>query len=148
MSARNKPTTHKRWRRGAALVMATIAGTLMVLIGTAPAQAAPSGCASGALCAWEDENYLTNSTTVHASFFGNNQHWSDFAQSACQSGNWNDCASSIFNNGTQCTAHVYWDAGFGLPRINVPRGTGYAQLDQNMPDGRNWNDKISSNNWC
>lgn len=109
--------------------------------------AVPSGCSATFLCFWVNINFNGGPGKLS----GNNSSWFAFSHSGCQNGTWADCASSLFNDGTQCTAHVYFLTGFGHPELSLSRGTGIANL-VNVPLGGgvsgNWNDNIESNNWC
>lgn len=122
-------------------------GTAIRLVKTAPVapMAAPSGCSSGNLCVWVNINWNDGP----AQFSGSNASWFNFPHSTCQNGTWADCASSIYNNGMICNAHVYYFTDFGQPVLNIARQTGYANLTQVSTGlGDSWNDNIESNDWC
>jgi hypothetical protein len=104
-----------------------------------------TGCAPGDLCFWVD----TNKGGAKGRVSGNNQSWG-FPQASCTNGTWNDCASSIQNNGESCDVNVYENAGYGGHKLTIRRGdyisdlTGYwitFPIDS-------WNDDIQSNRWC
>jgi hypothetical protein len=106
---------------------------------------APSGCGSGNLCFWNNINYNDGPGQLS----GSNASWFNFAHSSCPGGTWADCVSSIFNNGVNCTAHVYYYTNYAGPKLNISRGTGYSDLTRlSTGVGTTWNDNIESNNWC
>jgi len=98
-----------------------------------------TSCASGYLCFWVHADYRG----ARGRFAGNNTHWSSYPQSQCQSGNWNDCASSAKNRGTQCRAHLHEHSSFGGARHSIGRGGNRAHLSNH-----DFNDRTSSNSWC
>ena len=104
-----------------------------------PARATISTCEAGYLCFWVHADYLGQ----RGRFAGNNAHWSNFPQSTCPDGNWNDCASSAKNRGTSCTAHLHQHSSYGGDRHSIGRGGDRAHLSNH-----NFNDKTSSNSWC
>ena len=110
----------------------------------------PAGCNSGSLCFWANINYSDGPGQVQ----GNNPSWFPFGNSSCRTqgnsgGVWADCASSIYNHGVSCTAHVYYLTNYGLPKLDIARGTGFSNLvNVARSGGGNWNDEIESNNWC
>jgi hypothetical protein len=98
-----------------------------------------SSCDAGYLCFWVHADYLG----ARGRFAGNNAHWSNYPQSQCQDGNWNDCASSAKNRGTSCTAHLHQHSSYGGDRHSIGRGVNRPHLST-----YNFNDKASSNSWC
>ena len=93
-------------------------------IGPAVTAAAPAGCTAGNLCIWADPGAVDGPGQLS----GNNASWFVLPHPSCSTKGtagpvWADCASSIFNNGVNCTAHVYLFASFGLPKLDLPRGT-------------------------
>ncbi|MFI5841868.1 peptidase inhibitor family I36 protein [Catenuloplanes sp. NPDC051500] len=104
--------------------------------------AAPANCGATYLCFWNNTNYSDGPGKVS----GSNTNWGNFSHSSCPDGTWSDCASSIYNNGTSCVAHVYYYENYGAPVLNVSRGSGYASLG--TISGYDWNNNIRSNNWC
>lgn len=121
-----------------------------VAVPAGPVTNAPSGCRAGNLCFWADTYYVDGPGQLS----GPNRYWTDFAHASCATkgttgANWANCASSIYNNGVNCTAHVYFLANYGGPKLNIARGVGYVNLATvAAPGGDNWNDNIMSNNWC
>ncbi|WP_420313611.1 peptidase inhibitor family I36 protein [Actinopolymorpha alba] len=95
-------------------------------------------CPAGYLCAWVDTDYRGRM----GQWSGNNRHWSAFSNSTCQTGSWNDCASSARNNGRYCDVLMYEHAGYGGTPWLLWRGEGQSNLGR-----RGANDKISSNSW-
>ncbi len=70
------------------------------------------------------------------------------APGGCTNVAWNDCASSIRNEGLSCEAVVWSDINYKGVNFVINRDTQAANLTQwGRPDGGNWNDAISSNNW-
>jgi hypothetical protein len=144
-----------------AVLVAAVAFSPMATaaIGTAPAHTGPAAaaalapevavhdqpgvqitsCEDGYLCFWVNADYLG----ARGRFAGNNAHWSNYPQSQCQDGNWNDCASSAKNRGTQCTAHLHQHSSYGGERHDIGRGGNRPHLS-----AHNFNDKTSSNSWC
>ena len=94
---------------------------------------------SGYLCFWKDINYGGAMGKVA----GNNLNFTAFRNSSCQTGTWNDCISSVYNNGTRCNVAIYRDANYLGGGLTVPRQTGIANLGS-----YGLNDAISSNRWC
>lgn len=114
----------------------------------APAVQAPSavppGCSSTNLCFWNNINFNDGPGQLS----GTNSDWHDFSHSSCQHGTWADCVSSIFNDGTSCTARVWVNAGFGGANLTIARGTGIADLTKvAVTSTVSWNDLIEANDW-
>ncbi|MFE3032917.1 peptidase inhibitor family I36 protein [Streptomyces canus] len=67
-------------------------------------------------------------------------------------GSWNDCISSVENQGTQCTVFFYSDAQYLGTRHSLSIGD--RVNDFSLPSSQggyndpNFNDAISSNSWC
>jgi hypothetical protein len=105
-----------------------------------------TSCNAGDLCFWVD----TDQRGAKGRVSGTNPAWGVFPQSQCASGTWDNCASSIINNGRNCTARVFYDGNYqGRPYLDVLRGNGYINLDDHYISWplRTWNDEISSNSW-
>jgi hypothetical protein len=100
-------------------------------------------CAAGDLCFWVHINY----GGARGRVAGNNTNWGVFSQSQCANGTWSNCASSIINNGTQCTAYQYDGTSYGGDWMYLLRGANNPDLRTTISAG-NWNDRISSNRWC
>jgi hypothetical protein len=105
--------TSSRARR-ITLAAAALAASFPLGLAAAPAaQAAPNGCASGALCVYWDTFYRGSKYQ----FFNSNSSWGAYAIE-------ND-DSSWFNNGTSGLAvRVYEDRGYGGSSICFSRGDG------------------------
>jgi hypothetical protein len=106
--------------------------------------AAASACPLGDLCFWVNAGYSGAMGRVA----NNNASWTHFAQSQCRGGNWNDCASAIYNHGQFDNARVFKDNNGGGGGVCLPRGTMWSNLTARYFDnGVNMNDAISSNDW-
>ncbi len=71
-------------------------------------------------------------------------------QASCANGTWNNCASSIQNNGNNCDVNVYDFAGYSGASLRITRGTYISNLSGywiTYPFD-SWNDDIQSNRWC
>src|SRR3954452_4691925 len=68
--------------------------------------AAPSGCGSGNLCFWRDNN-TSGGTNGPGQLSGRNTNWGAFSHASCGSGTWNNCASYAYNHGVNCAAVMY-----------------------------------------
>ncbi|MER5838787.1 peptidase inhibitor family I36 protein [Streptomyces prasinus] len=133
-------------RIAAAAAGAVMAAGAGVLVSAPAAQAAYSDCPqeSGYLCFWQDANYSGGPGKLD----GNNTDWRAFSRPNCQSGTWNDCASSIANEGLSCEAVVHEHPNYGGSSWVINRDTYAANLTQwGKPSGGTWNDAISSNRW-
>ncbi|MCW8102079.1 peptidase inhibitor family I36 protein [Streptomyces tauricus] len=100
--------------------------------------AAPSGCGSGNFCFWPNAGYSPAGNPGELS--GRNADWSVFSRSACPNGNWDNCASSDYNNGNSCEAIVWTGKSYSGSAGIVYRGTGG---DFNST----FNNAVSSNSW-
>ncbi|MEU9448847.1 peptidase inhibitor family I36 protein [Streptomyces sp. NPDC048277] len=98
--------------------------------------AVPSGCSAGYLCFWVNIGYSDGPGKLS----GTNANWTAFSHSTCASKTWNDCASSIYNDGTTDNAVVYTDANYSGSSGVIDKGTGGDLTSA-------WNDVISSNSW-
>lgn len=96
-------------------------------------------CPASYSCAWINAGY----GGARGQWAGNNANWRVFPRSGCQTGTWNDCASSFRNHGTYCTVSTYRDAYGGGGGIIWFLGDSSSNLnDQSI------NDEISSDVWC
>jgi hypothetical protein len=110
-------------------------------------------CPAGSLCFWVDQNY----GGPRGQFSGDNPAWGSYPQSQCQDGSgggpysngtWNDCASSLYNNGNSDAVQVWRDSNYRSDSTCVPRGTLWASLPKwQTNSGEPMNDEISSNRW-
>ena len=115
--------------------------------GLVEASAAGPPCPVGYLCFWAGSN---GSTAGPGELAGTNPNWGWFGQSACHPPNaaadsnntWNDCASSIKNNGTSYCSLVWYNASYGGFAVELSRGEWVSDLHS-----FNMNDAISSNSW-
>jgi Peptidase inhibitor family I36 len=109
------------------------AGLATVLVPTA-AHAAPPGCAAGALCVYDQENY----DGTRYQFFGTNSSWAPYGIE--------DRNASWFNNGTTGRWARIWElrscAGGWGTYSSVSPGTGVADGSQYYVYKRS-----SSNDW-
>ena len=105
--------------------------------------AAPSGCTAGNVCFWVNANFNDGPGRLS----GINRDWSVFHHSTCPNGTWNNCASSVYNNGVSCWAVLWMDPGFGGLSMVLANGTGESDLTDDEEVGSLFNDNISSNSW-
>lgn len=100
--------------------------------------AAPSGCGGGNLCFWPNAGYSPAGNPGELS--GRNADWSVFSRGDCPNDNWDNCASSAFNNGNNCEAVVWTGKSY--------TGTGgwiYRNTGGNL--NATFNNAVSSNSW-
>ncbi|WP_173019503.1 peptidase inhibitor family I36 protein [Streptomyces alkaliphilus] len=100
--------------------------------------AAPSGCSATNVCFWSGTNY---SGAGPGQLSGANPNWAVFSNSSCPGGNWENCASSVYNNGTSCSAVLWTSRNYSGARLTLARGSGQTRLSSTM------NNAISSNSW-
>ncbi|MFI9005764.1 peptidase inhibitor family I36 protein [Actinosynnema sp. NPDC053489] len=103
--------------------------------------AAPAGCHSSNVCFWANNNYNDGPGELS----GTNPDWRRFAHGSCGGGTWNNCASSVYNNGTQCWADLWDGLDYALGSrggLSLSRGTGIANLGS-----WDFDNAISSNSW-
>ncbi|NJP99713.1 peptidase inhibitor family I36 protein [Streptomyces zingiberis] len=137
-------TVPRRFAAAAAGVVMTAGAGIFVTAPTAQAAYADCPQESGYLCFWKDANYAGSPGKLS----GSNTRWSAFAHSSCQTGTWDNCASSIANEGLSCEAVVYENPNYGGSSWVINRDTSAANLvNWSKPSGGNWNDAISSNSW-
>jgi peptidase inhibitor family I36 len=106
--------------------------------------AVPAGCTSTNLCFWNNAGFNDGPGRLS----GTNSSWFSFSHSSCPNGTWADCVSSIFNDGSSCTARVWFLSGFGAPTLSIARGNGFSNLTQVQTGlGVSWNDEIEANDW-
>jgi hypothetical protein len=102
------------------------------------------------LCFWVDANFVGKMGDV----FGTNDSWTGFVfnQAACPSGTWNDCASALFNAGSE-TAIVFQNINRKASdhfQCIAPGTMAFKNLAVvHYPQSPNptMNDSISSNEW-
>jgi hypothetical protein len=118
-------------------------------------------CPQHWLCFWVN----SNEGGAEGKFEGNNSFWGDFGQAQCvfphaahdAHGTWNDCASSIYNNGATAGvdyAIVYQNSNMGGGAYCFAPQTGSSNLasihyrQNGKPISATLNDSISSNSWA
>lgn len=120
-----------------------------ISLAPAPAHASFNDCPneSGALCFWPAANYVGRPGLA----FGTNPNWADLPDRDNRCGasvGWNDCISSIRNEGISCEAVIWEHPNFGGSNFVINRDTFVDNLaTRGKPSGGNWNDVVSSNNW-
>jgi hypothetical protein len=110
-----------------------------------PVTVLDTSCAPGDLCFWVHADKGGAKGRVS----GNNTAWG-WPQASCANGTWNNCASSIQNNGNNCDVNVYDFAGYSGASLRITRGTYISDLSGywiTFPFD-SWNDDIQSNRWC
>ncbi|MFI0901566.1 peptidase inhibitor family I36 protein [Streptomyces sp. NPDC020983] len=117
---------------------------------TPAAAAAPrvTACpvAGGYACFWVD----INRGGAMGKVAGTNHDYRNLKNSSgCTAypGTWNDCISSVENQGTSCTVYFYSDADYHGTRHSVSIGDRVNNVGTGFHDPA-FNDAISSNNWC
>lgn len=103
-------------------------------------------CPGGWLCFWVHTYYQG----PMGKLAGDNANWSIFSQSQCElTRNWSDCASSTFNNRTDCAVYLYKKTFYDGHYLWEQPGSFRDNLTLNFdPGGQSFNDTISSNDWC
>ncbi|MFF2470228.1 peptidase inhibitor family I36 protein [Streptomyces mirabilis] len=105
------------------------------------------GCADGYACFWVNNNY--NGTMGKVS--GNNTNYLNLSNSSgCTKypGTWNDCISSIDNNGTSgCKVFFWTGANYSGGYHSLSAGDAVYDFGAVYGDP-SFNDSISSNHWC
>ncbi len=154
------PATAANAASGSSSAVPTLIGTGLVLNSTARQNvvhpmSSPTDCSklvSGGghpLCFWVSANFVGKMGAL----YGQNAWWANFSQPQCTTGDsngtWNDCASGLYNAGSEI-AVIYQDKNYSGGRGCVVHGTtGFADL-ANYTWGNNGepvNDSISSNSW-
>lgn len=121
------------------LAMLAVLAALAALAVAPSVSRAAHGCVSTYACGWVDGEY----GTPMGKWAENTPNLSVFSQSACQDGNWNDCISSIWNEGTSCNVTWFINSGYGGSGYKNNLGTGTGYLAPGV-----WNDEFSSLKWC
>jgi hypothetical protein len=133
-------------RAGAALALSAAIAFGAATVAAAPAQAGERGCADGNFCFWMHSNFSGSKGQVS----GTNGDWQLF-QGGCTEPDrrhWNNCASSIRNEGRYCEAVIWSEAYYTGGSWVINRDTEVANLSNHgNPAGGTWNDTISSNSW-
>lgn len=76
-------------------------------------------------------------------------NWQTQKEATCQTGTWNDCASTLYNDNSSHGAWLFYNAGDGVPDFCMVPGSYLGDLSQYVYPGTNVNinDTISSNSW-
>lgn len=128
----------------AASAASTLAPAAIVPAAVGPAALPP--CIVQYLCFWVDAGGGRNRGVVK----DDNAWWGNFLQSECQTGTWNDCASSLLNDGATSAAFVYRDINHPSSGVKqcIKRGDYWSNLTTRFyNNGQQMNDSISSNTW-
>ncbi len=107
-------------------------------------------CDSGSFCVWVDANF-SDGPGQWPNNSNNYLSWSHPSCGVLNLRTWNNCASSVFNNGNNCNIQLYDDVNYGTGRgyYNLARGGRLANLTiDKMTDGQPMNDRLSSHKWC
>jgi hypothetical protein len=110
------------------------------------AQSDGLGCPSTYACFWVD-NYASGTM---GKVSGNNTNYMNVTNSSgCTKypGTWNDCISSLDNNGTSCTVYFWTNASYGGRYHSLAIGDAVYDFGIDYNDS-SFNDSISSNHWC
>jgi hypothetical protein len=131
-------------RRVSVAILAAAALTVGLLAAStvpALAEAPPVGCPATYFCFYADPGYSGGMGKVQ----GDNANFKAFSTSThnCGNGNWDNCVSSAYNNGTRCTVFLWSDAGYRGKMLTLAKGQGYSNLKS-----VNFDDTLSSNHWC
>jgi hypothetical protein len=103
-----------------------------------------SDCPLQFLCFWVD----AGPSGAMGKFKGDNDNWGNFSQQTCQTHNWNDCASALYNHGEFDAVSVFQDINGSGGSACLLIGTKWSNLTvHNFQNGANMNDQISSNKW-
>ncbi|MFI6009568.1 peptidase inhibitor family I36 protein [Streptomyces sp. NPDC051243] len=103
-------------------------------------------CPQRFFCVWVNADYGSS----RGQFEQDNARWTRFAQPKCPTGNWSDCASSGYNNGTSgLGVRVYEHVDYKGASKCLPKGWKGSTFTRVNWEGTstNINDKISSNKW-
>ncbi|WP_055701569.1 MULTISPECIES: peptidase inhibitor family I36 protein [Streptomyces] len=104
-------------------------------------------CPSGSACFWPHSEFRGNRGQVE----GDNANFATLRNSAnsCGSRGWEDCISSIANNGRQCTVYFYSNRSYSKTSRwhSLSRGDKVGDFARDYSDA-GFNDTISSNKWC
>lgn len=76
-------------------------------------------------------------------------NWATQKEPTCQTGTWNDCASTLYNDNSSYGAFFFYNSGDGPPDFCMPPGTYLNDLTKYDYAGTTVpiNDTISSNSW-
>jgi hypothetical protein len=133
-----------------AALKASNGGRAVVLVDNVRAAGGMDACESGSFCAWDNYNYSGGP----GQWSGNADNYSHWGHSGCGLGSlwtWDNCASSVYNNGNSCNIQLYDDIKYSTAHgyYNLAKGGHLADLRKDkMTDGKPMNDRISSHQWC
>jgi hypothetical protein len=137
-------TVKNQWRSAAMRAGGAVAA-LLVVLGAGIGVAAPAAagdqytCPGYSSCTWKNLRYETGQTSFQS-------YIRDFAQWD----GYDNTATSLWNNGYQCTSQYFQYAGYtsdaGTRTLRFVRGSGTTDLRnyQFRDNGASWNDRISS----
>jgi hypothetical protein len=112
------------------------------------AAAGRADCPSSWFCVWVDVDFVGGP----GKWQGNESNYTNWLHGGCgvrSLWTWDNCASSVFNNGQSCNLTFYDGINFAGAWYNLPRGSFLAFMTQDlMSDQANANDRISSHKWC
>ncbi|WP_327348968.1 peptidase inhibitor family I36 protein [Streptomyces europaeiscabiei] len=118
-------------------IAATLGAAVLAGLGTVatatPANAQLTDCDSGALCAWDKDDYMG----VRGQVFGDNSNLLQYYAF--------DNAESVFNNGNSCNVRIWNRLNETGNYMTLGRGASYYDLDARS-DG--FADNLASNDWC
>ncbi|WP_412739869.1 peptidase inhibitor family I36 protein [Krasilnikovia sp. MM14-A1259] len=97
------------------------------------------GCPEKYLCFWASPNYHDGPGMVK----DDNEDFRKLPHISCRTGTWDNCISSVVNNGQRCTVYMWSGLNYGGSYHSLAIGN-------EKPDLSQWyfNDAISSNHWC
>jgi hypothetical protein len=111
--------------------LAVVAGLAVGTVALAPvAEAAPSNCPSGALCAYFSTGYSGSVQKVYQDNKDLTMYY-NFDHSL---------GGSLYNNGSVDNVRVYAGKDYSGANYELNRGTGWTSIGSNLPS-------IESNNW-
>lgn len=138
----HSPRRHALRRMSAAMLTTAglTVGLLAASMAPASAEAPPPGCPATYFCFFADPQYSGGMGKVK----GDNPNFKAFSTSRhnCGKGNWGDCVSSAYNNGTRCTVVLFEHDSYRGKQLSLLRGQGYRDLKSVKFDNI-----LSSNRW-
>ncbi|GAB1692500.1 peptidase inhibitor family I36 protein [Krasilnikovia sp. M28-CT-15] len=99
----------------------------------------PHGCPKGNFCFWANPNFHDGPGKVT----DDNEDFRQLRHSTCRTATWDNCISSIVNNGRYCTVYMFSGLNYGGSWHSLGVGDEKSDLSQ-----WTFNDAISSNRWC
>lgn len=125
-------------------------GRAVVPVNNVLASGGMEACDPGSFCVWVNPNYSDgpgqwpNNASTYFAWDHDNCGW-------VNGYTWNNCASSVFNNGQNCNIQLYDDVNYGTGRgyYNLQKGGHLANLKlDKMTDGKPMDNRLSSHKWC